>query len=128
MSPLLRTMQTTVEVSDMVSHLAPCLSLSLYPALNLEVGIKMLYLADIPGGKTVGVSQLIIATLTLWDRKTPQKRLLCLRSLDQAHTIFYEKKIIAQFPLILSGLRPNIYLLFFDGIVALLSGSSKGEE
>lgn len=58
-----------VGVSDVVTHLAPFLVSSLEPALIYEVGINMLYLADVPGGKTEWASQSIIAILTLWDRQ-----------------------------------------------------------
>ncbi|XP_052191381.1 protein TPLATE [Diospyros lotus] len=58
-----------VGVSDVVSHLAPFLASSLEPALIFEVAINMLYLADVPGGKTEWASQSIIAILTLWDRQ-----------------------------------------------------------
>ncbi|XP_035550762.1 protein TPLATE [Juglans regia] len=58
-----------IGVSDVVSHLAPFLSSSLDPALIFEVGINMLYLADVPGGKPEWASQSIIAILTLWDRQ-----------------------------------------------------------
>lgn len=58
-----------VGVSDMVSHLAPFLASSLDPALIFEVGINMLYLADVPGGKPEWASTSIIAILTLWDRQ-----------------------------------------------------------
>ncbi|KAH1205062.1 Protein TPLATE [Glycine max] len=57
-----------VGVSDVVTHLAPFLVSSLEPALIYEVGINMLYLADVPGGKPEWASQSIIAILTLWDR------------------------------------------------------------
>ncbi|XP_043724267.1 protein TPLATE-like isoform X2 [Telopea speciosissima] len=57
-----------VGVSDVVTHLVPFLS-SLDPALIFEVGINMLYLADVPGGKPEWASQSIIAILTLWDRQ-----------------------------------------------------------
>lgn len=56
-------------VSDVVTHLAPFLVSSLEPALIYEVGINMLYLADVPGGKPEWASQSIIAILTLWDRQ-----------------------------------------------------------
>jgi len=58
-----------VGVSDVVTHLAPFLVSSLEPALIYEVGINMLYLADVPGGKTEWASQSTIAILTLWDRQ-----------------------------------------------------------
>ncbi|KAL4653173.1 hypothetical protein ACB092_01G283900 [Castanea dentata] len=58
-----------VGVSDVVSHLAPFLASSLDPALIFEVGINMLHLADVPGGKTEWASLSIIAILTLWDRQ-----------------------------------------------------------
>ncbi|KAL0548530.1 hypothetical protein IC582_012983 [Cucumis melo] len=58
-----------VGVSDVVTHLAPFLASSLEPALIFEVGINMLYLADVPGGKPEWASQSIIAILTLWDRQ-----------------------------------------------------------
>lgn len=58
-----------VGVSDVVTHLAPFLVSSLEPALIFEVGINMLYLADVPGGKPEWASQSIIAILTLWDRQ-----------------------------------------------------------
>ncbi|KAK7395910.1 hypothetical protein VNO78_16514 [Psophocarpus tetragonolobus] len=58
-----------VGVSDVVTHLAPFLSSSLEPALIYEVGINMLYLADVSGGKPEWASQSIIAILTLWDRQ-----------------------------------------------------------
>ncbi|GMY13150.1 protein TPLATE [Fagus crenata] len=58
-----------VGVSDVVSHLAPFLASSLDPALIFEVGINMLYLADVPGGKPEWASLSIIAILTLWDRQ-----------------------------------------------------------
>ncbi|XP_042410677.1 protein TPLATE-like, partial [Zingiber officinale] len=57
-----------VGVSDVVSHLLPFLS-SLDPALIFEVGINMLSLADVPGGKPEWASASIIAILTLWDRQ-----------------------------------------------------------
>lgn len=58
-----------VGVSDVATHLAPFLASSLDPALIFEVGINMLYLADVPGGKPEWASQSIIAILTLWDRQ-----------------------------------------------------------
>ncbi|TYI09038.1 hypothetical protein ES332_A09G043700v1 [Gossypium tomentosum] len=58
-----------VGVSDLVTHLAPFLASSLEPALIFDVGINMLYLADVPGGKPEWASQSIIAILTLWDRQ-----------------------------------------------------------
>ncbi|KAM3398857.1 protein TPLATE [Capsicum galapagoense] len=58
-----------VGVSDVVSHLAPFLASSLDPSLIFEVGINMLYLADVPGGKPEWASASIIAILTLWDRQ-----------------------------------------------------------
>lgn len=58
-----------VGVSDVVTHLAPFLSSSLDPALIFEVGLNMLYLADVPGGKPEWASASIIAILTLWDRQ-----------------------------------------------------------
>lgn len=61
--------QRFVGVSDVVSHLAPFLASSLEPALIFEVGINMLYLADVPGGKPEWASASIIAILTLWDRQ-----------------------------------------------------------
>ncbi|MQL89604.1 hypothetical protein Taro_022174 [Colocasia esculenta] len=57
-----------VGVSDVVSHLRPFLS-SLDPPLIFEVGINMLSLADVPGGKPEWASTSIIAILTLWDRQ-----------------------------------------------------------
>ncbi|KAJ3671682.1 hypothetical protein LUZ60_007761 [Juncus effusus] len=57
-----------VGVSDVVSHLLPFLS-SLDPPLIYEVGINMLSLADVPGGKPEWASAAIIAILTLWDRQ-----------------------------------------------------------
>ncbi|XP_074584364.1 protein TPLATE-like [Curcuma longa] len=57
-----------VGVSDVVSHLLPFLS-SLDPALIFEVGLNMLSLADVPGGKPEWASASIIAILTLWDRQ-----------------------------------------------------------
>lgn len=57
-----------VGVSDIVSHLLPFLS-SLDPPLIYEVGINMLSLADVPGGKPEWASAAIIAILTLWDRQ-----------------------------------------------------------
>ncbi|KAL4577128.1 hypothetical protein LXL04_013231 [Taraxacum kok-saghyz] len=58
-----------VGVSDVVTHLAPFLASSLDPSLIFEVGINMLYLADVPGGKPEWASASIIAILTLWDRQ-----------------------------------------------------------
>nr|GEY30239.1 protein TPLATE [Tanacetum cinerariifolium] len=58
-----------VGVSDVVTHLAPFLASSLDPALIFEVGINMLFLADVPGGKPEWASTSIIAILTLWDRQ-----------------------------------------------------------
>ncbi|KAJ8768079.1 hypothetical protein K2173_021019 [Erythroxylum novogranatense] len=58
-----------IGVSDVVTHLAPFLASSLEPALIFEVGINMLYLADVHGGKPEWASQSIIAILTLWDRQ-----------------------------------------------------------
>ncbi|KAH7532369.1 protein TPLATE [Ziziphus jujuba] len=63
------TAEKLVGVSDVVTHLAPFLASSLEPALIFEVGINMLYLADVPGGKPEWASQSIIAILTLWDRQ-----------------------------------------------------------
>lgn len=60
--------QKIVGVSDVVSHLLPFLS-SLDPPLIFEVGINMLSLADVPGGKPEWASASIIAILTLWDRQ-----------------------------------------------------------
>ncbi|PKA62525.1 Protein TPLATE [Apostasia shenzhenica] len=57
-----------VGVSDVASHLLPFLS-SLDPPLIFEVGINMLSLADVPGGKPEWASASIIAILTLWDRQ-----------------------------------------------------------
>ncbi|XP_078433790.1 ARM repeat superfamily protein [Wolffia australiana] len=57
-----------VGVSDIVSHLLPFLS-SLDPPLIFEVGVNMLSLADVPGGKPEWASASIIAILTLWDRQ-----------------------------------------------------------
>ncbi|KAL3723004.1 hypothetical protein ACJRO7_035226 [Eucalyptus globulus] len=65
----LNNAERLVGVSDVVSHLAPFLASSLDPALIYEVGINMLYLADVPGGKPEWASQSIIAILTLWDRQ-----------------------------------------------------------
>ncbi|EPS63076.1 hypothetical protein M569_11710, partial [Genlisea aurea] len=61
--------ESSVGVSDVVSHLAPFLVSSLDPALIFEVGINMLYLADVPGGKPEWASASVIAILTLWDRQ-----------------------------------------------------------
>ncbi|KAL6521813.1 hypothetical protein OROGR_018382 [Orobanche gracilis] len=61
--------ESFVGVSDVVSHLAPFLVSSLDPALIFEVGINMLYLADVRGGKPEWASVSIIAILTLWDRQ-----------------------------------------------------------
>ncbi|EEF50944.1 conserved hypothetical protein [Ricinus communis] len=63
------TAEKLVGVNDVVTHLAPFLASSLDPALIFEVGINMLYLADVPGGKPEWASQSIIAILTLWDRQ-----------------------------------------------------------
>nr|GEW62563.1 protein TPLATE [Tanacetum cinerariifolium] len=52
-------------VSDVVTHLAS----SLDPALIFEVGINMLFLANVPGGKPEWASTSIIAILTLWDKQ-----------------------------------------------------------
>ncbi|XP_077250521.1 ARM repeat superfamily protein isoform X2 [Tasmannia lanceolata] len=60
--------EKVVGVSDVVTHLVPFLS-SLDPALIFEVGINMLYLADVPGGKPEWASASITAILTLWDRQ-----------------------------------------------------------
>ena len=69
-SPLVDTgsAEKLVGVSDVVSHLLPFLS-SLDPPLIFEVGINMLSLADVPGGKPEWASASIIAILTLWDRQ-----------------------------------------------------------
>ncbi|KAL6507270.1 hypothetical protein OROGR_023465 [Orobanche gracilis] len=61
--------ESFVGVSDVVSHLAPFLVSSLDPALIFELGINMLYLADVRGGKPEWASVSIIAILTLWDRQ-----------------------------------------------------------
>ena len=58
-----------VGVSDVVTHLVPFLESSLDPALIFEVGINMLSLADVPGGKPEWAAASIIAILTLWDRQ-----------------------------------------------------------
>ncbi|KAH7433717.1 hypothetical protein KP509_07G082700 [Ceratopteris richardii] len=55
-------------VSDLVSHLVPFLS-SFDPSLVFEVGINLLSLADVPGGKPEWASASITAILTLWDRQ-----------------------------------------------------------
>ncbi|XP_058102238.1 protein TPLATE [Magnolia sinica] len=60
--------EKVVGVSDIVSHLVPFLA-SLDPALIFEVGINMLSLADVPGGKPEWASASITAILTLWDRQ-----------------------------------------------------------
>lgn len=60
--------EKVVGVSDVVSHLLPFLS-SLDPPLIFEVGINMLSLADVPGGKPEWASASTIAILTLWDRQ-----------------------------------------------------------
>lgn len=60
--------EKVVGVSDVVSHLLPFLS-SLDPPLIFEVGINMLSLADVPGGKPEWASASITAILTLWDRQ-----------------------------------------------------------
>ncbi|KAJ6821022.1 protein TPLATE isoform X1 [Iris pallida] len=60
--------EKVIGVSDVVSHLLPFLS-SLDPPLIFEVGINMLSLADVPGGKPEWASASIIAILTLWDRQ-----------------------------------------------------------
>lgn len=75
-----------VGVSDVVSHLAPFLVSSLEPALIFEVGINMLYLADVPGGKPEWASQSIIAILTLWDRQEfSSARESIVREIGRAH-------------------------------------------
>ncbi|EFJ13335.1 hypothetical protein SELMODRAFT_122869 [Selaginella moellendorffii] len=55
-------------VSDVVSHLVPFLS-SLDPSLVYDVGINLLSLADVPGGKPEWASASIMSLLTLWDRQ-----------------------------------------------------------
>lgn len=60
--------EKVVGVSDVVSHLLPFLA-SLDPALIFEVGINMLSLADVPGGKPEWASASITAILNLWDRQ-----------------------------------------------------------
>ncbi|KAI4320138.1 hypothetical protein MLD38_033648 [Melastoma candidum] len=65
----LNSAERLVGVSDVVTHFAPFLASSLDPALIFEVGINMLYLADVQGGKPEWASQSIIAILTLWDRQ-----------------------------------------------------------
>ncbi|CAM6095749.1 unnamed protein product [Calypogeia fissa] len=55
-------------VSDVVSHFMPFLS-SLDPALIFEVGINLLALADVPGGKPEWASAPVMSLLTLWDRQ-----------------------------------------------------------
>eukprot|EP00249_Psilotum_nudum_P022975 c28708_g1_i1 orf=979-4446(+) len=55
-------------VSDVVSNLVPSLS-SLEPALVFEVGVNLLSLADVPGGKPEWASASVTAILTLWDRQ-----------------------------------------------------------
>ncbi|GJX27396.1 protein TPLATE [Tanacetum coccineum] len=54
-----------VGVLDVVTHLAS----SLDPTLIFEVGINMLFLADVPGGKPEWASTSIITILMLWDRQ-----------------------------------------------------------
>ncbi|KAK1270378.1 Protein TPLATE [Acorus gramineus] len=61
--------EKVVGVSDIVSHLVPFLASSLDPTLIFEVGINMLSLADVPGGKPEWASTSTIAILTLWDRQ-----------------------------------------------------------
>ena len=56
-------------VSDIISHLSPFLSSSLDPALVYEVGIQVLSLAGVPGGKPEWALGPITAFLTLWDRQ-----------------------------------------------------------
>ncbi|KAF6169209.1 hypothetical protein GIB67_013639 [Kingdonia uniflora] len=60
--------EKVVGVSDVVSHLALFLTL-LDPALIFELGINMLYLADVPGGKPEWASASITVILTLLDRQ-----------------------------------------------------------
>ena len=60
--------EKTVGILDVVSHLLPFLS-SLDPPLIFEVGVNMLSLADVAGGKLEWASASIIAILTLWDRQ-----------------------------------------------------------
>ncbi|XP_010248905.1 PREDICTED: protein TPLATE-like [Nelumbo nucifera] len=67
-TPDLSNAEKVVGVSDVVSHLVPFLA-SLDPALIFEVGINMLRLADVPGGKPEWASASITAILTLWDRQ-----------------------------------------------------------
>ncbi|KAH7441479.1 hypothetical protein KP509_03G039800 [Ceratopteris richardii] len=55
-------------VSDLVSHLVPFLS-SVDPPLVFEVGVNLLSLADVPGGKPEWASASVTAILTLWDRQ-----------------------------------------------------------
>ncbi|KAI5073208.1 hypothetical protein GOP47_0011221 [Adiantum capillus-veneris] len=55
-------------VSDLVSHLVPFLT-SLDPSLVFEVGVNLLSLADVPGGKPEWASASVTAILTLWDRQ-----------------------------------------------------------
>ncbi|XP_051129480.1 protein TPLATE-like [Andrographis paniculata] len=66
---ILDSAERFVGASDVISHLAPFLSSSLDPSLIFEVGINMLYLADVPGGKPEWASTSIIAILTLWERQ-----------------------------------------------------------
>ncbi|KAL4202068.1 hypothetical protein AMTRI_Chr02g261880 [Amborella trichopoda] len=61
--------EKVVGVSDVVSHFVPFLGGSLDPALVFEVGINLLSLADVPGGKPEWASASITAILTLWDRQ-----------------------------------------------------------
>lgn len=56
-------------VSDIVSFLVPYLSSSLDPALVYEIGIHVLSLAGVPGGKPEWASGPITAFLALWDRQ-----------------------------------------------------------
>lgn len=60
--------ENALGIADIVSHLAPYLN-SLDPALVYEVGINMLALAGIPGGKAEWAAAPITAFLALWDRQ-----------------------------------------------------------
>jgi hypothetical protein len=60
--------ENVLGISDIVSHLAPYLN-SLDPALVYEVGINLLALAGVPGGKAEWAAAPITAFLTLWDRQ-----------------------------------------------------------
>lgn len=99
-----------VGVSDVVSHLAPFLESSLDPALIFEVGINLLYLADVPGGKPEWASASIISILTLWDRQeySSGRESIVRAVVNNLHLLDLSMQVILSFIFVISCVWFNV--------------------